>query len=329
MNGEPKAAGSTEGRGVHMEYPPVLNGLDYLLSVVDLLSGAPGPRELKYAVLHLQAGTEVLLKARLLREHWSLVVNDPGKASWDKYNSGDFVSCGTEEAIHRLRKIVRLDISDAQARAVAELSRTRNALQHYGLTRPVPAVKAQAVRVLDFLLDFISEHMQPRLHRDQVDEFYLENPEAIQIGRAMVTVRSRLRDIEAFVTARFAQLQDELSPHLDRTVACHHCGQLALVAGGEWITCRFCRETAPAEHAADEYASFVLNRDELGHEHCPDCRRKALVVGAQTAAAPGQATMLCFACGKVFAVLVDCDVCGGSMMPGESRPHVCDACVTP
>jgi hypothetical protein len=38
-------------------------------------------RDIKYAVLHLQAAAEVLLKARLFREHWDLVFNDPGKAT--------------------------------------------------------------------------------------------------------------------------------------------------------------------------------------------------------------------------------------------------------
>ncbi|MEU1409794.1 hypothetical protein ABZ471_47740 [Streptomyces sp. NPDC005728] len=39
---------------------------DYLRSVVNHLDrDEPGPRDLKYGVLHLQAATEVLLKARL------------------------------------------------------------------------------------------------------------------------------------------------------------------------------------------------------------------------------------------------------------------------
>lgn len=38
-------------------------------------------RNLKYAVLHLAAGVEVFLKARLQYEHWSLVFAQPGTAT--------------------------------------------------------------------------------------------------------------------------------------------------------------------------------------------------------------------------------------------------------
>lgn len=52
-----------------MDYQPIPNGMDYLDSVVGHLSGEPKPRDLKYAVLHLQAVVEVFLKVRLLQEH--------------------------------------------------------------------------------------------------------------------------------------------------------------------------------------------------------------------------------------------------------------------
>jgi hypothetical protein len=62
-------------------FPPLLNGLDYLKSVIEHLRDKPDQRNLKYAVLHLQAAVEVLLKARLIREHWSLVFEKPSAAS--------------------------------------------------------------------------------------------------------------------------------------------------------------------------------------------------------------------------------------------------------
>ncbi|MCE0445380.1 hypothetical protein LT493_11300 [Streptomyces tricolor] len=91
-----------------LDFPPIRNGIDYLASVVEHLDenqSEVGPRDLKYAVLHLQAAVEVLLKARLLREHWSLVFKDPGKATQRDFESADFESCGTEAAVERLREI--------------------------------------------------------------------------------------------------------------------------------------------------------------------------------------------------------------------------------
>jgi hypothetical protein len=49
--------------------------------VVSHLGGTPSAQDLKYAVLHLQAAREVLLKVRLIREHWTLVFKNPDKAT--------------------------------------------------------------------------------------------------------------------------------------------------------------------------------------------------------------------------------------------------------
>ncbi|MDJ0466041.1 hypothetical protein [Streptomyces sp. H27-C3] len=56
-----------------VDFPPMQNGIDDLLSATTYLTHGdpPEPRDLKYAILHLQAAVEVLLKARLQREHWS------------------------------------------------------------------------------------------------------------------------------------------------------------------------------------------------------------------------------------------------------------------
>ncbi|WP_310727487.1 hypothetical protein [Streptomyces sp. N2A] len=45
------------------------------------------------------AATEVLLKARLVREHWSLVISDVRKATEKKFHEGDFSSEAVEAAI--------------------------------------------------------------------------------------------------------------------------------------------------------------------------------------------------------------------------------------
>ena len=48
------------------------NAFDYLLSAAEYAS-LKSPRSWKYAILHLVAGIELLLKARLQQEHWSLL----------------------------------------------------------------------------------------------------------------------------------------------------------------------------------------------------------------------------------------------------------------
>lgn len=137
-----------------IEYSPVRNGLDYLKSVIDHLQDEPTARDLKYAVLHLQAAAEVLLKVRLMREHWSLVFRNPDKANRAAFSSGDFQSIGMEEALTRLKGIVTIELTPAAQESLNRLAIVRNKLQHFGLVDQAIAIEALTGKVLDALLCF-------------------------------------------------------------------------------------------------------------------------------------------------------------------------------
>lgn len=56
---------------VTLDFQPLNNGMDFLESAIAHLQDDDEPPNLKYAVLHLQAAAEVLLKVRLMRLTWS------------------------------------------------------------------------------------------------------------------------------------------------------------------------------------------------------------------------------------------------------------------
>ncbi|WP_405795579.1 hypothetical protein [Streptomyces longwoodensis] len=309
-----------------VEYSPVHNGADYLLDVVTRLSGQPTPRDLKYAVLHLQAGTEVLLKARLLQEHWSLIFSNPALANWEEFSRGSLTSCTTREAINRLRHIARVTIDERAEKAIARLADTRNALQHYGLSMSAMAVEAQAAKVLDFLLTFINNHLLPALN----------HKEAGTVEILMASIRRELRGIEKLVSTRLNGLRGTLSSCLDTTVVCPDCAQPALVIG-EPISCLFCYQRwLRPQVAAEQYAWTVLgqdteaamaNGDPSPVRTCPLCEGFALVLHANTAGRKGKGTPLCFGCGHAFGPLIDCEVCGEvTDMPGWDELPYCAEC---
>ncbi|HEX4556398.1 MAG TPA: hypothetical protein VH249_20580 [Xanthobacteraceae bacterium] len=71
------------------------NALDFLTRAIDEFEGAP-----KYSIIHFYAAIELFLKARLLDEHWSLIVSkEPDRA---KFESGDFVSVAFDTICIRL-----------------------------------------------------------------------------------------------------------------------------------------------------------------------------------------------------------------------------------
>ena len=130
-----------DGAAMNVDFPPILNGVDYLVSVVNLLgreNGDPRPRDPKYAVLHLQAASKVLLKERLRLEHWTLVFSHAGETNQQDFRTGDFDSTNHTETVRRLVEVVGIEIGEADKKALNKLSDTRNALQHWGLTGSAP-----------------------------------------------------------------------------------------------------------------------------------------------------------------------------------------------
>ncbi|MEU2854558.1 hypothetical protein [Streptomyces syringium] len=291
------------GHHAKVDFPPVENGVDYLVSVADHLAGddVPLPRDIKYAVLHLQAAAEVLLKARLQREHWSLVFKDPGTATRAAFEKGDFESCTTENAVVRLRNIADLRIDDKAAADLKSLAKSRNALQHYGLTAPARAVEARAASVLDFLLAFVYDQLLPQLTRD----------EAAGIRLHLDGVAETVRGLQSFLTKRRNRLKGELKDLQHHTVQCPSCGEWAMLLGeGNSPNCLFCHASwdDATDAAADYVIDFEIKTADLWT--CPECAVTALIYGqARIAAAPGETLSLCFACGTSFEDLTSCESC--------------------
>jgi hypothetical protein len=268
--------------------------VDYLSSVVELLNregvtwfadDAPTPRDVKYAVLHLQAATEVLLKARLLSEHWSLVFKDPGQASERRFREGDFETCGTDETVRRLRNIAGVSVSEADQRALKALAKDRNALQHYGLSLSAPAVEARAGRVLDFLVRFLDEELWPGLAPGEEHE----------IGTDLDRVRQGVLGIDAFVLQRTKRVYGELteSGQANRAVHCPECYVAALVIEPGSNRCHFCGRTYPNASLLARGDPWQMEPDPMT---CSECQEPTVRKGVSFLDDPTTLYLFCYSC---------------------------------
>src|SRR5436190_1393302 len=105
----------------------VENAVDFLQrSVSDLQSNMP-----KYSVIHFYSGLELILKARLLHEHWSLSVSDVNKADKTRFIIGDFDSIGLKEAKDRLANVLNCKLGESENRAYEKLRKRRNQAVHF------------------------------------------------------------------------------------------------------------------------------------------------------------------------------------------------------
>ncbi|PJE98138.1 hypothetical protein CUT44_08775 [Streptomyces carminius] len=326
-----QAALTTDGRDLAAEvhYPPLDNGLDYLVSVVDHLRGEEvGRRELKYAVVHLQAAVECLLKYRLELEHWSLVFKNPGDAKRSKLDDGSLDSCTVDQTVTRLVNLAGVAIGPKEEKNLKDLAKLRNQLQHYG--RPHDAkvnryvIGANAVNVLEFLIHFVDSELLPRI-----------GPPDGDTAASLARIREGLDEIRGYVAARMRRLRPDLDPVKSRTVTCWECDQFALAVGaGEGGYCFYCHQRRGPEDIALAYAYEVLGRTTWSAVSggldpvywCPLCDVEALVRTVLTAADPENPVDLCFHCGETGSGMRECARCGKPFAAADEE-SACDDCL--
>lgn len=318
-----------DGRMVDgFSFPPADNGLDYVHSVVDHLSGTPSARDLKYAVLHLQAAIEVLLKVRLIREHWTLVFKNPDKATLASYIGGDFISIGLEETLARLKGIAGIDLSENTKRSFGRLAKERNKLQHFGLEiQANEAIEKLVGEVFDALLLFITEHLKP----DATDH----EREVFDYTQTMI--EEEIDRINTLVTARLNRLAPELDANAANVVACPSCRKFTLPLVQDELKCLFCDRSWEPEQMASDYASEILGitwRDVAkGADEpvvmCPECCSNTMVWGVTVREESANEQWGCFNCCTIgeSELIMSCSRCGLPMAAND-EDTVCGDCWT-
>ncbi|GAA2785802.1 hypothetical protein GCM10010441_08470 [Kitasatospora paracochleata] len=291
----------------------VHNGMDYLVNVMECLTPPVATRDTKYAVLHTQAATEVLLKWPLIQHDWRLVVVPDEKTGVicdeDSFRRGDFRSIGLGQAIKLLDEELDIKVPGRAKRAISRLSNSRNRLQHLGMSGSTDAVQTSAAKVLDFLLDFIRDHL-----RD-----YLDPDDTAHVDREMASVRERLKGVQTLIETRMARIRSDLGSAAGWAVECPECGQDAMMINEDAGTasCLYCHAawSTPGD-AAGEYAWGVLGLSAYEQvkdggmppvRNCPECETDSLVPGAFLARAKDLPVGLCFSCGEVFSKLAECE----------------------
>ena len=293
------------------------NGLDFVLSAVEHLSGTPTKRELKYAALHLYSGAVLILKERLLRENWTLLFANPEKADEKVFKAGTFRGPDLDQCLERLDEN-DIEVSEDHDRQLRLLADKRKRLEHFHFTDSTEAIIALTADVLNFLIEFISK---------ELDGASLDAAHA----KLLDSIRSKLTDFGAFVTARWETISSEIEPS-DTVVTCPACLEKAWVI--EDVTeCKFCGyKIGDSQSAAGEYIERVMGESRYETEKdggvwpkrkCPSCDWNSLVDLGYAEQGP---QYICFQCGGTWDVedLSECSRCGEPKK--DSDMSICETC---
>jgi len=88
-------------------------------------------RRLKHSTISLCTGIELILKARLAQEHWTLVLSNPDRYRDGDWERGSFQSVGLQEAKARLSEICSVRLSEQADAAFVALADLRNKFIHF------------------------------------------------------------------------------------------------------------------------------------------------------------------------------------------------------
>jgi len=272
----------------------VENALDFILSAVEWAKG-DDVRSLKYAILHLSDGVELILKEKLRRDHWSLLFADVDKANENALKTGDFKSVDFDDCVGRLQSISGLNLK-SHIDLLRLLRRHRNRLQHFEYNGSKDEVIAILVKTWGFVLDFLHDHLS-----DVVSDQ----------NKIIEKIRELMIENESFVKERSAQmllLVEKFKDSSNTVLDCPRCFEPALlIPGDENPHCVFCRYSASPEEAVEDWCAEFFGVQDPKERYtdpdiftCPECGLDTLIrqeLGGMNPPDPG---WVCFNCGQTW-----------------------------
>ena len=278
------------------------NALGLLLSAAEAVRRDEGARSLKEAVLHLGNGVELLVKARIAREHWSLIFADVDRANHDKLTTGDFISVALPTALTRLEQIVGVSIDQSSRKHLDSLRQLRNRLTHFTATLDPAQTKSLIAKGMAFCVAFCEQQGMTTLEADDM------------LGE----IHKNLVELQEFVDNR---MQDISVDWKDFVIwECPECWQQALVIDGGEVDCKFCRHKPdPIKLAADNTEGHVAD--------CPECHEEQTFAFILYNNDAGE--WMCFSCGERGEHYDHCIRCElMDYFPDDDDVKICGSCWT-
>lgn len=300
-------------KNIHI--PMLDNGLDFILKSLETIDKED--ENLKYSVIHLHAGIQLLLKELLYQEHWSLIFQKIDTADKKKLKSGDFVSVNHSDLIDRLQKIVGIKMDKDFLVKLDWLRKERNIAEHYQFVVTADVLKSNISKLLTQLIPFIMTHL-------------VETKLISSDDTRLKEIKDYLNRFEIYVKEKLKQIEDTING-LDLVLECPEYTQQSVeFIDGASAYCHFCAENI--KDFGDKYIDKIMKRAWRIHDggpdpvhECPECEMEMMIY------LDGH-DYVCLECGEPFTQdeLITCDgpICGGILVYKryEDEAHFCHHC---
>ncbi|MEG2056832.1 MAG: hypothetical protein RRZ84_02840 [Romboutsia sp.] len=325
-----------------MEFTMFENGLDFVISATRHLKEAEKSdcenrgKEIKYSLLHLSSGIELILKSRLYREHWIYIFSDMDKAKKGQLSTGSFISVSNSKLVERLRRLCEIDIDKNSENAFEDLRKLRNQMEHFTIKANFPSIERcinnALVAITEFITNNYDDFTSPLVisFKDDDTNFGLTDKEE-QLIKELIRCTSELKEhYNDALKLAIARAKDEAL--LEELVECPSCKEslLRLNYKNENIChCFFCGYEEDGKKASNEYLSDIRGLSEYeivkdGGEYplyeCLECGSNSMV--------NIDGKYVCFSCGMYYYEneVAFCDECGVLYHTYGDDLGICSSC---
>ena len=104
----------------------VINALGFLRHSADEFDDMP-----KQSLIDFITALELFIKARLLKEHWTLLLNNLNKGTYANFVNGDLPTIEFKDAIDRLDNVLQEPLTKQERECFEKLKSHRNKLMHF------------------------------------------------------------------------------------------------------------------------------------------------------------------------------------------------------
>lgn len=280
----------------------VENAIDFIKSAVHF-SKTDNPSHWKYALLHLASAIELIMKAILEKEHWSLLFEDVDTAAIEKLKTGDFKSVSYDTAINRIKRILGKPINKDE-KYLQRIRELRNRIMHFSVEININELRSLIARGLNIFIRFYKEIEE----EDAAEEF-------------IFFLNAELKHFEKYVALRLAEIRKELKKYEKPSAhfsSCPYCFQDTLIFHNDnRIKCLFC--------------GFKTNVEDLSNYSdgpggpCPKCDGGFLGFVVYN---NDEGEYICVKCGfkSQFSYNVVCSRCGQIYWDEEGDSIMCEDC---
>ncbi len=251
----------------------VESAFEFLNKSLDEFNESP-----KFSTIHFATAIELFLKSRLMREHWSLLVDKTDSADRKAFFQGKSKTVNPGAAIQRLAKIAGDPIPEDARKVFEAIAQHRNRMVHFVHGNVAKSKTATNPELEQVVVEQCQGWRQLQLLLEKNWLTYFK-PYRAEIA----AVDSKMQKHRAYLKAKFDTKTDEIKAHLasgGKVRACGTCGfdsvlvehNAGAISSANCVVCWYIGSQVEVECPTPKCQQHIeFDSYEGPPEHCPSC----------------------------------------------------------